>query len=35
MEDEEKEKLNQAFKKDFQNLNNLLSNNGFPTCEDI
>ena len=33
MEDEEKEKLNQAFKKDFQNLNSLLSNNGFPTCE--
>ena len=33
MEDDEKEKLNRAFERDFQQLNNLLSNNGFPTCE--
>ena len=33
MEDNEKEKLNQAFEKDFQHLNNLLLDNGFPTCE--
>ena len=33
MEDDEKEKLNKVFTKDFHQLNNLLSNNGFPTCE--
>ena len=33
MEDDEKEKLNKVFEKDFHQLNTLLSNNGFPTCK--
>ena len=33
MDNEQKEKLDVVFKKDFERLNLLLSNNGFPTCE--
>lgn len=33
MDDEQKKKLDIIFKKDFERLNLLLSNNGFPTCE--
>ena len=35
MDDEEKKKLDVVFKKEFEKLNLLLSNNGFSTCEDL
>ena len=33
MEDDQKEKLNVVFEQEFQRLNLLLSQNGFPTCD--
>ena len=35
MEDEQRKKLDDVFKKDFQKLNLLLSRNGFRTCESL
>ena len=35
MDDDEKKKLDVVFKKEFEKLNLLLSNNGFSTCEDL
>ena len=35
MDDDQKEKLDIIFEKDFERLNRLLSNNGFPNCKDF